>query len=541
MKKLVVLLLSVLMLVSLAACGGKTDTGTTPTDTGSTTGPKTFTFAVGDSPSYMDPAVASDSIGSYVINQMFFPLFYLGPDGLTNGACEDYTVSEDGLVYTLTLRENYWSDGQKVTAEDYVYGPKHALSIGDADASYLSWITDYVVGAAQYVYGDAENMPELGIKALDENTIEYTLVKPVGFFTSLLWGGVYYPLRPDFAPSGDYTWADTPGYPMNGAFVPTSIDRASTITYEKNPNWCWADKVNVDTMTAKIITDMDAQLMAFKNHEIDFATSVEAATVSKLPELAENFGATGVINYFVQVNSGETTVKNEVLLNENIRRALSYAVDRQAICDARDDGVTRPLYGFVPSGIVGEEGDFRAVGGNYTKYDPEEAKALLAAEGYDETNPLKLEYYYNQNAAHDLVAAMLKEQWSKVNVELTLKTADTRTFFQDRDDGVYELARGAMSADYMDALTYLDMATSTYQAFPSWGDATYDQMMIEAASMSGQERIDQLHAAEKYLVEETAQVIPLFEYGSAYLRGSNVTGDFDNCQGNSIFWFVDVK
>ena len=171
MKKLVVLLLSVLMLVSLAACGGKTDTGTTPTDTGSTTGPKTFTFAVGDSPSYMDPAVASDSIGSYVINQMFFPLFYLGPDGLTNGACEDYTVSEDGLVYTLTLRENYWSDGQKVTAEDYVYGPKHALSIGDADVSYLSWITDYVVGAAQYVYGDAENMPELGIKALDENTI----------------------------------------------------------------------------------------------------------------------------------------------------------------------------------------------------------------------------------------------------------------------------------------------------------------------------------------------------------------------------------
>ena len=229
------------------------------------------------------------------------------------------------------------------------------------------------------------------------------------------------------------------------------------------------------------------------------------------------------------------------MLNENIRRALSYAVDRQAICDARDDGVTRPLYGFVPSGIVGEEGDFRAVGGNYTKYDPEEAKALLAAEGYDETNPLKLEYYYNQNAAHDLVAAMLKEQWSKVNVELTLKTADTRTFFQDRDDGVYELARGAMSADYMDALAYLDMATSTYQAFPSWGDATYDQMMAEAASMSGQERIDQLHAAEKYLVEETAQVIPLFEYGSAYLRGSNVTGDFDNCQGNSIFWFVDVK
>ncbi|MDD6467950.1 MAG: peptide ABC transporter substrate-binding protein [Erysipelotrichaceae bacterium] len=531
MKKLVVLLLSVLMVLSLTACGSKGS---------SNGGSKTFTFAVGDQPSYMDPAIASDSIGSYVINQMYFPLFYMGKDNLEMGAAESCEVSSDGLVYTIKLRENYWSDGVKVTAEDYVYGPKHALSIGDAEVSYLSWITDYIVNAKQYVYGDATNMPDLGIKALDDDTIQYTLTKPVGFFTSLLWGGVYYPLRADFAPSGDYTWADTVGYPMNGAFVPTSIDRASTIVMEKNEKWCWADQVNVDTLVAKVITDMDAQLMAFQNKEIDFATSVEAATVSKLDEVKDNFFPSGVINYYVNINCADNAT-NAALKDVNVRKALSYGIDREAIVEARDDGVTKALYGFVPSGIFTDEGDFRTVGGNLTKYDPELAKQLLAEAGYNAENPLKLEYYYNQNAAHDLVAAVLKEQWSKINVELQLKTADVRTFFADRDEhAVFELARGAMSADYMDALTYLDMATSTYQMKQSWGDATYDAMMLDAASMSGQERIDQLHKAEKYIVEETAQVIPLFEYGSACLRSSKVSGDFNNCQGNSLFWFVKI-
>ena len=265
-------------------------------------GSDTFTYAIGDEPKYMDPASATDSIGSYVINNMFFPLFYLGPDGITPAAADTCEVSEDGLTYTITLIDNYWSDGVKVTANDYVYGVKHALSIGGAEASYLSWVTDYIVGAAQYEYATSTDMPELGVVALDDNTIQFNLTKQVPFFTSLLWGGVYYPLREDFAPMGDYTWSATPGYPMNGAFVPVAIDTATKIEFEKNPNWCWADKVNVDKMVAKVITDMDSQLMAFQTGEIDFASSVEAGTVSKMPELADNFFATGIINYYVEMN-----------------------------------------------------------------------------------------------------------------------------------------------------------------------------------------------------------------------------------------------
>ncbi len=535
MKKLLTLLLSLLMIVSLSACGGDKGSNEVVRE-------KVFKYAIGDSPNYLDPAIASDSIGSYVINQFYYPLYYFSPEGILPAAAADTKVSDDGLVYTITINDNTWSDGKPVTAEDFVYGAKHALSL-DADVSYRSWITDYIVNAANHVNDSVDNMGDVGIKALDEKTIEYTLVKPCSFFTSLLWGGIYYPLRPDFAPSGDYTWANTPGYPTSGAFTPISIDPAALISSVKNPNWFDADKVKVDGLDCLVITDMEAQLMAYQTEEIDFATSLSAGTVSKLYDASELF-ASGNVNYYIEPNMRPETNTNPALLDVNVRKAILYGIDREAIVKAIDAGtIYYPLYGFVPNGIVDTvEGDFRNAGGDLCSYDPEAAAEYLAAAGYGPENPLELEYYYNQNTTHDTVAAVVKEQLATLGINLTLKTGDVRTFFDDRDNQAhYELARGAMSADYNDSLTYLDMATFTYQTKASWGDETYDALMLEIASMSGQERIAKLHEAEKYLVEEQAMVFPLFGYGSACLRKPYVTGDFDNGQGNSIFWYVDVN
>ena len=540
MKKLLTLLLSLLMIVSLSACGGGGNEGGGGGDVAEA---KVFKYAIGDSPSYLDPAIAADSIGSYVINQFYYPLYYFSPDGILPAAAADTKVSDDGLVYTITIVDNKWSDGQPVTADDFVYGVKHALSLGDAEVSYLSWITDNIVNAIDHVYDDVANMDDIGVKALDDKTIEYTLVKPSAFFTSLLWGGVYYPLRADFAPSGDYTWADTVGWPTCGAFVPTYIDRAEKILSEKNPNWFDADKVMVDGLECLVITDMEAQLMAYQTGEIDFASSVSAGTVSKLYDETELF-ASGNVNYYIEPNTRPETNTNAALMDINVRKAIMYGLDREAIVAAIDAGtIYYPLYGFVPHGIVDPvDGDFRTTGGDLCYYDQDLAKEYLAKAGYSVDNPLELEYYYNQNTTHDTVAAVVKEQLAAIGINLNLKTGDVRTFFDDRDNqGHYELARGAMSADYNDSLTYLDMPTITFQTCASWGDETYDAMMVEIAKMSGQERIAALHEAEKYLVEEQAGVFPLFGYGSACLRKPYVTGDFDNGQGNSIFWYVDVN
>ena len=149
MKKIITLLLSLLMILSLAACGGGSGDNEVKRD-------KVFKYAIGDSPNYLDPAIASDSIGSYVINQFYYPLYYFSPEGILPAAAADTKVSDDGLVYTITISDNSWSDGQKVTAEDYVYGVKHTLSL-DADVSYLAWITDYIVNADKYVSKSTKN------------------------------------------------------------------------------------------------------------------------------------------------------------------------------------------------------------------------------------------------------------------------------------------------------------------------------------------------------------------------------------------------
>ncbi len=552
LKKFFVGLLAVAMSFSLAACssGEKTTTTDTPTTDGETTTETayktTFTYAVGGEPNYLDPAIGSDSVTTFVTNQIYFPLFYIGTDGsMVNAACTGYDVSEDGLTYTLHLTEdNYWSDGQQVTASDYIYGMKHALNLGSADSTYVFFITDNVEGAAELEGKPTAEMDSLGITAPDDFTIEFKLKKLCPYFDSLLAAGVFYPAREEFVKDGDYTWADDASVPYNGPFHPTAIDRASEIVMERNEYFVnnTDNEIVVEKIIAKTMPDMDAELMAFQTGEIDFATAVDPATVYNLYNGKDELEAIdSVINYYVMFNCSDAGGANEALKDVNVRKAIAYAIDRDQIVTALDAGdVYYPLYGYVPKGFAGNTGDFREEGGDLVGYDPEMSKQLLADAGFDESNPLELTYYYNQNTMHDTVAAVLKSELAKVNVNLTLKTGEIRTFFADRNDGLFELARGAMSADYMDVRTFLDMALSTYQATPTWGDATYDQMIADTDLLTGAERIDALHAAEEYLVGEQVYTLPLFGYKNVCLKKAGTTGQLGSPQGNYVFWYVHV-
>lgn len=541
-RKIGISALAVLMAASTAACsGGGSDTG------GETTSYKTtFTYAIGGEPTYLDPAIASDSVTSYVTNQIYFPLFYIGTDGsMVNAACTDYDVSEDGMTYTLYLTEdNYWSDGQQVTAADYVYGMKHALNLGAADSTYVFFLTDNVVNAAELETKPTSEMDDLGVKAVDDFTIEISLMKKCPYFDSLLAAGVFYPMREDYVKDGDYTWADDTSVPTNGPFHPVKIDRSSEVVMEKNEYFVnnSDQEIVVETMTAKVMADMDAELMAFQTEEIDFATSVDAATVYNIYAGQDELETTdSVMNYYVNLNSKGTGDANPALEDVNVRKAINYAVDREEIVEALNAGdIYYPLYGLIPKGFTGIDGDFREEGGDLVGYDPEMAKELLAEAGYDESNPLELTYYYNQNTMHDTVAEVLKSQLAEVNINLTLKTGEIRTFFSDRSDGLFELARNAMSADYMDVRTFLDLALTSYQSTPTWGDETYDQMIAETDNLTGDERLQALHDAEEYLVGEMYYTLPLFGYKNVCLKKAGTTGQLGSPQANYIFWYVHV-
>lgn len=541
MKKLLVALLAMMMVFSLAACGG--DNG----DNGDTGAIKdTFTYALGGEPNYLDPAVASDSVGSYVLNQSYYPLFAIGADGSTvKHACVDYSVDATRTVYTFKLTENnYWSDGQKVVAGDYVYGMLRSLGLGSGDSYYSYFIRNYVKGAAPYG-ADATtayiaDMKDVGIKALDDYTIEITLEKPCDYFVGLMTAGVFYPARKDYAKECDYTWA-AELHPTNGPYTYEKIDNATEIVFVKNEYFYDAANIKTNKLIAKVMPDPDAQLMAFQQGGIDFASNVDSSVTKLYAGQPELVISDSVINYYMMMNAYKSI---DALKDVRVRKAIQLGIDRSAIVTALDAAdVYYELYGYVPKGFAGKDGDFRGeqdAANQLIKTDKEEAKRLMTEAGYSAENPLKLEYYYNQAAMHDTVAAVLKVQLADIYVDLTLRTGELRTFFDDRDQqGNFQLARGAMSADYMDPTTFLEMANSkNLYGNPTWGDAHYDQLLAEADLLTGAERIDKLHEAENYLVGEMAYTCPLFGYKQICLAAAGTTGMESSPQGNYTFWYV---
>lgn len=538
-KKIAVLALILGMCMSMVACG--------TSDTTEEVKEVTFTYAVGGEPDVLDPAVGTDAVTSAITNQTYYPLFSIGSDGsMVNEACESYEVSEDGLTYTFHLIDNnYWSDGVKVTAGDYVYGMKRAVGMGAADSYYSYFITDFVLNAKDYgtAMADVADMTDIGIVATDDSTIVITLAKPCSYFVSLMSAGVFYPLRAEFATEHSSDWALDATVPTNGAFQTTKIDSAEEYVMVKNTYFAHADEVSIDTLVAKVMPDMDAQLLAFQNGEIDMATSVNSDVTSIYAGKDELVITDSVINYYVMMNAYST--ENAALQDVNVRKALQMAINRDDIITALDAGsVYYPLYGYVPNGFSGLDGDFRAeqdASNILCTYDVEAAKALLAEAGYDESNPLTLTYYYNSSTTHDTVAQVLQQQWAAIGVVVTLKTGEIRTFFDDRTNGLFELARGAMSADYMDVSTYLDMAASWNQAGVSWGDETYDNMILASQSETDPAaRLQILHDAETYLVQTQAYTIPLFGYSSVYLVKAGTAGTEYNPQGSYSLWYTTV-
>ena len=543
MKKLLVCLLSLLMVIGLTACGSSNG-GSGGSEGGSGEAEiKTFTYSVGGEPTYMDPAKCGDSVTAEIHNEIWYPLFYLVEDGSTEyGDCVAYEVSDDGLVYTFHLDENAkWSDGVPITADQYVYGIKRCIGYGHAEVGYLTMITNYILNADTHLNQAVADMDDVGVKAVDDYTLEITLKAPCPFFVSLLPTQVFAALRPEIAPEKDSEWSSTPGYPTTGAFTPSKIDSANEYILEKNPYFAKADQVYYDRLVAKIMPSMEASQMAFKTGEIDYDTGADSSVVND-PSLADAIVINGNVNYYMNVNCIDGL---EALRDVRVRRAIQLGIDRSAFVTALDAGdVYYELNGFVPVGIPDYDGDFRTNADNDHKLvytDKEAAKKLMEEAGYSETNRLALEYYYNQNSMHDTVSAVIAEQLKDIYIDVTLKTAELRTFFDDRSYGRYDLARNAFSADYMDPWNYLELMAiydDSEEYGTHFGDETYDALLMESMELEGEARFAKLHEAENYAIETACFNVPLFGYGTVSLQRPGTTGVINNPQANHIFWFV---
>ena len=494
--------------------------------------PVSITVGVGQQFTTLDPGLSTETVNRFALAHMYAGLYKKLEDGsvVPDLAAGEPEVSEDGLTYTIKLKDGLvWSDGEPITAHDFVFGINRNLTYGAENGFVTDKMVRYLEGAEEYLADtevDLETFSFAGVEALDDTTVVYHLKTPCAFFTGLLCGGGFLPLREDVAEAGFSEWAVEPGYPVTGAYVLDYCNENEKVVLTKNESFYDAENVTVDEITFQVMPDMDAQAAAFKTGDLDAALAISASIVSTYENQNELWNRPQQSVYSIDLNSGEKGP--EALKDVNVRRALAISINRDEIVKAINAGdFYTPLYGYVPHGMKGAEGDFREEGDAkqlYQQYDPEKAKELLKEAGYDESDPLTLKYKYSNNSIHADVAQMLEQMWKAVGINVELDVVESGVFYDQIDQGDFDMSRyGLMCTN--DPSEFLNQWTQAMQPVAAVADDTYDQMMTDVTKIVDRtEYMNKLQEIETYLVEEQVYVIPLFDFNEPALKKENLKG-----------------
>ena len=433
---------------------------------------------------------------------------------------ESFTVSDDGLVYTFTLRDGLvWSNGTPLTAKDFEFSWLEAISDSENNG-YADVIAPFLKNGVAFMNGEID-AAEVGVKALDDKTFEVTLANPCAFFDRFLTLPVLAPLNEEFYKAqGDLyaTSADT--ILCCGPFVATSMDLSVGVTMVKNDKYWDAANVKLDGIDFKVITDSSAALNAYEAGELD---RVNLSSIDVLNYMGDpEFGTySDFRNYYIQYD-----VSNPKM-NLNIRKALNYAVDRQTLCDAILMTGAVPAGGVVSQGIHGSDTQtFREAAGDFSFYDPDLAKQYWDAGVAELGYVPELTMLTAEGTDFNDMAVFIQDCYRKVlGIEVTIDSMTQKARNEKMKTENYDLALSAWGADYDDAMTWLELWTSEsgYRGYHI--DPDYNAMVEAArAEVDPAARLDIMIAAEKKLIEEDCVVTGLYDRGFSYLQRGYVEG-----------------
>ena len=521
-KRLLALTLVAAMGISLfAGCGGNTDGG----DTGAAGG-GVVTHNLNSEPKSIDPALNTAVDGHQVINSVFEGLCRLDEkDQGIPGIAESWDISEDNLTYTFHLRDAKWSDGQPVKASDFVYAWKRAVDPATA-ADYAYQM--YYLKNGEAINNGEKPVDELGVKAIDDKTLEVTLESVTPYFLQLTAFPTYMPVREDVVSADPEGWAlnmDT--YIGNGPFKVQEWKHDDVLKLVKNENYYDADKVKLDGIDYVFIVEASTAVSAFESGEIDYMDSVPAEKIAVLEEANdENFKILPYLGtYFYIFNMNQEPVNNP-----KVRKALSLAINRTDIVEQVTKAGQVPATGFVPKGVSMSDGttDFQETAGDYNMpiddSKVEEAKQLMAEAGYPDGQGFPtIELLYNTNEGHKAIAEAIQAMWKQnLGINVELRNEEWKVFQTSRNEGNYTVARHGWIGDYVDPMTFLDMwITASGNNDAKFSNPKYDELILKAKSTLGKERDDAMLEAQAILMEELP-VMPIYYYTNAILMRSTV-------------------
>jgi oligopeptide transport system substrate-binding protein len=530
-KKKLSLFLVLLLAVStlLAACGGKNDNAAGDKEEGDkpaeTKKEQVLNLLETSEIPSLDSALATDAVSLNVLNNIMEGLYRLDKDNKpTPGMAESYEVSEDGKVYTFKLRDAKWSNGDPVTAHDFVYAWRKVLDPNTAaEYAYIM----YDIKNAEEVNTGKLPVDQLGVKALDEKTLQVELKNPVPYFVSLTTFPAFYPQNEKFVKSqGDKYGLEANTTIYNGPFVLSEWKHEQGWTYKKNPNYWDANTVKLETINVNIVKDNATAVNLYETKKAD-RVALTAEFVDKYKNDKNYKTELEASIFWLRMNT-----KNELLSNVKARKAIAMAFDKEGITNVILNNGSVPANYFVPKGFVtGPNGkDFREENGDLLKTNVEEAKKLWAEAkkelGKDQFT-LELLNYDSDSAKK--VGEYLKEQL-ETNLEGLTINIKQQPFKQKLDlesKMQYDLSFSGWGPDYQDPMTFIDLwVTNGAHNQTGWSNPEYDKLVQDAKTTllsDLQARWDAMLKAEKIALEE-APIAPIYQRGLAYLEREYVKG-----------------
>ena len=495
-----------------------------------------FSLTMIDSIKSFDPQMISSVEDADLARSIFEGLMDTDVDGnLIPAGALSYTVSDDKLVYTFKLNPaSKWSNGRAVTAADYVFGWQRLV-----DPKLASEYTYYmelaqVKNAAKVTAGELPP-DQLGIKAIDDLTLEVTLDNPIPYFPKMVVNTSMFPAPKEVIEKFGDVWTKPENIVTNGAYKLTQVVDGEKYVVEKDPAYWDAKDVVMTPVSFLVVNDDDAGLQRYLAGEID-RVSIPSG---KYPDLAAEYPAEAhsypsacTYAYIINVAEGKGS---EALHDVRVRKALSLAVDRNVITDKLLKSGQQPAYSWTPPTING----YSMPGIDYADMTQDQrndaAKKLLAEAGYGPDKPLALTLNYNTSEGHKQIAVAIQQMWKQtLGVELTPNNYEWKVHTDKMIAGDFEMARYAWCADYNEASTFLDLWTSySTNNDGKYANPDYDKLLKDAKTMADPSA--NYTAAEQILATDMP-IIPIYDYTTSRMLKADVMGFSDHDPMNN--WYA---
>ena len=491
---------------------------------------QTFNYRVLDNINSLDPDIVEDVDTSYVVTNLFEGLYNEDAKGNpVPGVASSYDVNADFTVYTFHLHDALWSNGDPVKASDFVFSWQRAVD--PKTASNYSYFLGLVgVKNADDIVAGKLPITDLGVKAIDDKTLEVTLSKPVPYFVRMTAHATLFPIPQAVVEKFGADWTKPENIISNGAYVLAENSPGERVTIKRNPKY-WDDaKTVITTINFLTINDENQGVTRFQAGEVD-QTDVPAGQYPSMKEAQpdQTFSVPQLCTYYFDINQ-TATQKTEALKDVRVRQAISYAIDRDVIVNNILQGGQIPAYYFTPPATAGfVPPDAPAAKMTQAERDAK-AKELLTEAGYGPDKPISFTYIYNTSVAHQQIATvvsqMLKE---KLGINMTLQDMEFATLLDKRHQRDFDVARDAWCGDYNEASTFEGLMDSTSsQNNSGYSNPDVDKWLKEA-STSKDPNVQYKQIEEQ--VQKDIPVIPIYFYTKVFLQKPTIKGwPYDNVE-----------